>query len=157
MSVDTFKTDVILFIGDVIMCLASDWLIRELQTDLIFLWIKVSSVIQTLSSAHIKRKMSSLPINKKRMLVYKYTCVVSKIISMNISVPSWYYVPKIFFSIKGQKHNVLSIILRKKNKVPSFIPVLAMFSYDFCNNSHTCMKRSPLGHRKSGLLMQVTS
>ena len=27
MSVDTFKTDVTLFIGDVVMCLTSDWLI----------------------------------------------------------------------------------------------------------------------------------
>ena len=32
----------------------------ELQTDLIFLWIKVSSVIQILSVAHIKGEMSKL-------------------------------------------------------------------------------------------------
>ena len=28
MSVDTFKTDVVVFIGDVIMCFRSDWLIN---------------------------------------------------------------------------------------------------------------------------------
>ena len=58
MSVDTFKTDFIVFMGDVIMCLMSDLLICELRTDLIFLCIKVRSVIQTLSVAHIKGKMS---------------------------------------------------------------------------------------------------
>jgi hypothetical protein len=46
MSVEAFRTDVIVFISDVIMCFTSDWPIR---TDLIYLWSKVSPVIQTLS------------------------------------------------------------------------------------------------------------
>ena len=73
MYIKIFKTGVIGFICDVKMCLTSHWPIIfnirvsscawELQTDLIFLWIKVSSVIQTFSVAHIKGKMSNLPIN----------------------------------------------------------------------------------------------
>ena len=59
MYVAIFKTGVIVFIGKVKM---------SLWTDLIFLWIKVSSVIQTLSAAHIKGKMSNLPI--KYLIVY---------------------------------------------------------------------------------------
>ena len=68
MYVEIFKTGVIVFIGDIKMCLTSHWRIIfnirvsscacELRTDLIFLWIKVSSVIQTLSAAHIKGKIS---------------------------------------------------------------------------------------------------
>jgi hypothetical protein len=61
-SVDTFKINAIVFIGDVIMCLTSDSPICELRTDLIFLWSKVSSVIQTLSVAHMKGKMFNLQI-----------------------------------------------------------------------------------------------
>ena len=65
MSVEAFKTDIIVFIGDVIMCFTSDWQINlgmQVTTDLVFLWIKVISVIQTLSAAHIKGKMSNLSI-----------------------------------------------------------------------------------------------
>ena len=65
MSVEAFRTDVIVFISDVIMCFMSDWPITcacELRSDLIFLWIKVSSVIQTLSAVPIKGKMSNCPI-----------------------------------------------------------------------------------------------
>ena len=73
MSVEAFRTNFIVFIGDGIMCLTSDWPITctcELRTDLIFLWIKVSWVIQTLSAAHIKERMSNLPIKlKSRILV----------------------------------------------------------------------------------------
>ena len=70
MYVEIFKTDVIVSISDLKMCLMSHLLIIfnisisscscELQTDLIFLWIKVSSVFQTLSEAQIKGKMSNL-------------------------------------------------------------------------------------------------
>ena len=61
------------FIGEVKMCLMSHWLIIfnirvsscpcEFRTDVIFLWIKISSGIQTLSAAHIKEKISNLPLN----------------------------------------------------------------------------------------------
>jgi hypothetical protein len=47
----------------------SDKLMHLLWTDLIFLWIKVSSVIQTLSAAHIKGKLSNLSINNGIMLI----------------------------------------------------------------------------------------
>ena len=70
--VEIFKTGIIVFIGDVKMCSTPHWPIIfnirvsscacELRTDLIFLWIKVSSVIQTLSVAHIKGKMFNLLI-----------------------------------------------------------------------------------------------
>jgi hypothetical protein len=35
------------------------------------LWIKVSSVIQSLSVAHIKRKMSNLTITRNKCTTYK--------------------------------------------------------------------------------------
>jgi hypothetical protein len=64
-------TGIIVFICDLKMCLSSHWPINfnirisscacEVQTDLIFLWIKVNSVIQTLSAAE---KMSNLMIYK---------------------------------------------------------------------------------------------
>ena len=64
MSVKALSTDLIVFIGDVIMCFTSDCMINlHIRTDPIFLWINVSSVIQTLSVAHIKGKISNLPIN----------------------------------------------------------------------------------------------
>jgi hypothetical protein len=72
MYVEIFKTGVIVFICDIKICLTSHWPIIfnirvrsctwELQPDLILLQIKASSVNQTLSAAHIKRKMSNLPI-----------------------------------------------------------------------------------------------
>jgi hypothetical protein len=61
-NVNSFYKQVGLLIGDVKMYLMSHWLVIinirvssctcELRTDLIFLWIKVSSVIQTISSSH---------------------------------------------------------------------------------------------------------
>jgi hypothetical protein len=68
MYVDIFETSVIVFISDVKMCLITQTDIfqyrSQLRTDLIFLWIKVSSVIQTISAAHINPgKMSNLQIN----------------------------------------------------------------------------------------------
>ena len=71
MYVENFKTDVFFYQWRQ-LCLTSHWPIIvnirvsscacELWTDLIFLWIKVSSVIQTFSVAHIKGKMSNLSI-----------------------------------------------------------------------------------------------
>jgi hypothetical protein len=67
LSVEAFRTEVIVFIGGIIMCFTfviDRWTCAcELRTDLIFLWFKVSSVIQTLSTAHIRGKMSNLPIS----------------------------------------------------------------------------------------------
>ena len=70
MYVEIFHTGVIVFIGEVKICLRSHCpiifnirissLACELRTDLIF---KVSLVIQTLSAAHIKGKMSNLSLN----------------------------------------------------------------------------------------------
>ena len=62
--VEIFKTGVIVFIVDVkIFNIRVSSCTCELRTDLIFLWFKVSSVIQTLSAAHIKGKMSNLQIH----------------------------------------------------------------------------------------------
>jgi hypothetical protein len=66
MFVETFKTDVIIFIGDVIMCLTSDWLI-------IF---QYQSVRLILKISEIKGKMSKLLINHEyrastRTLLFK--------------------------------------------------------------------------------------
>jgi len=47
----------------------TDKLTHLLWTDLLFLWFKVSSVIQTLSAAHIKGKLSNLSINNGIMLI----------------------------------------------------------------------------------------
>jgi len=68
MYVKIFQTGIIVFIGEVKICLRSHCPIifksvlwhASLRTDLIF---KVSLVIQTLSAAHIKGKMSNLSIN----------------------------------------------------------------------------------------------
>jgi hypothetical protein len=66
MSVEAFRTDVIVFIGDIMMCFTSDWPInlcmRVINWPNIFV-DQSRSVIQTLSAAHIKGKMSNLPIN----------------------------------------------------------------------------------------------
>ena len=68
--VKIFKTGVVVFIGDVKICLSShlpiifkidQFLRMSYQQSYFFLWIKVSLVIQTLSAVHIKRKMSHLP------------------------------------------------------------------------------------------------
>jgi hypothetical protein len=53
----------------------SDKLMHLLWTDLIFLWIKVSSVIQTLSAAHIKGKLSNLSINNGMLTRGKKTTI----------------------------------------------------------------------------------
>jgi len=51
MSVEDFRTEVIVFIGDLIMCFTSDCMINLcIRTDPIFLWINVSSVIQSFIS-----------------------------------------------------------------------------------------------------------
>jgi hypothetical protein len=63
MYVEIFKTEVIVFIGPIFFNITVSSCTCELRTDLIFLWIKVSSVIQTWSAIHIKGKMSNLPIN----------------------------------------------------------------------------------------------
>jgi len=60
MSVEAFRTDIIVFISDVIMCFTSDWLINicmRVTNWSNILWIKVSSVIQTLSAAHHQSKI----------------------------------------------------------------------------------------------------
>ena len=63
MYVEMFKTGVIVFVSAVKMCLMLVILTEcQIQTYLIFLWTKVSSVIQILSAAHIKRDMSRLSI-----------------------------------------------------------------------------------------------
>ena len=87
MYVKIFKTGIIVFMGDVQMCLMTqtdNFQYRsQLRTDLTFLWIKVSSVIQTISAAHINPgKMSNLQINSFFQLdlyfsykVSVYTCI----------------------------------------------------------------------------------
>ena len=82
MYVEIFKTSVIVFIGDIKMCLMSHWPIIfnirvssctcKLRTDLIFLSSKVRSVIQNLSAAHIKEKMPNLLINNFIYMYMKY-------------------------------------------------------------------------------------
>ena len=54
----------------------------ELRTDLIFLWIKDSSVIQTLSAAHIKGKMSNLLINMNSKAIYTYLSSIQDLLSL---------------------------------------------------------------------------
>ena len=73
MYVKIFKTGIIFFIGDIKICSMSSWPIIfnikvsswacELWPDLIFFCMKVSSMIQTLSGAHIKGKMLHFLIN----------------------------------------------------------------------------------------------
>ena len=60
--VEIFKTDITVFICDVtqndkFQYQESVLAQCELRTDVMFLWIKVSSVIQTLSAPHIKGKI----------------------------------------------------------------------------------------------------
>jgi hypothetical protein len=98
---EIFKTGVIDFIGDIKMCLTSHWLIIfnirvsscacELRTDLIFLWIKVSSVIQTLSAAHIKGEIPNLPINtyiitSGRPSQWTWFCIHSNLSEFSLSL-----------------------------------------------------------------------
>ena len=101
MYVKIFKTSVIIFISDVKMCfsISVSSCACELRTDLIFLWIKVSSVIQTLSAAHIKGKLSNLQINtgsqqqqKSASLVFlkhHYFTIIPDIFN-NITIPVFY-------------------------------------------------------------------
>ena len=71
MYVEIFKTGIIVYIGDVKMCLTSHYLIIFNISQFLhmrvtnrpnILLIKVRSVIQTFSAAHIKGKMSKLPM-----------------------------------------------------------------------------------------------
>ena len=101
MYVKIFKTGILVFIGDVKMCLTSHWHIIfnirvssspcELRTDIIFLWIKVSSVIRTLSAALIKWKMSNLQMMKmigqcdvKHIMTsqIKTTCTITSVLKV---------------------------------------------------------------------------
>jgi hypothetical protein len=61
MYVEIFKTGVNIFIHDVKI---SELVLAHASYELpiYFLWIKVSSLIHTLSAAHLKGKMSNLPI-----------------------------------------------------------------------------------------------
>jgi hypothetical protein len=98
MYVKIFKTGVIVFIGEVKICFTSHWPIIfnirvnsyacELLTDLILLWIKVSSVILTLSAAHIKGKMSNLPINIIFLIWHAILNVIFKLISCEYNIKS---------------------------------------------------------------------
>jgi hypothetical protein len=92
MSVKVLGTDVILFIGDVIICFMSDWPINLRMRVTNWPNIKVSSVVQTLSAAHIKGKMSNLLINQMNCLIWAYYhwfhCVaVERFIFMSMTLP----------------------------------------------------------------------
>jgi hypothetical protein len=73
----------------------------ELRTDLTFLWIKVSTVIQTLSAANIKGKMSNNWV-KRLPTIYRYYVLMafveiilvlhlffSRFSSITLQGPSW--------------------------------------------------------------------
>ena len=66
MYVKTFKTDVIFFIGKVVLCLTSHW-------PIIFS-IKVNSLILKISLGEIKGKMSKLPINVHKNSFPSFLC-----------------------------------------------------------------------------------
>jgi hypothetical protein len=121
MYVKIFKTDVIVFIGDVKMCLTSHWLLIfnirfsscpfELRTDLIFLWNQVSSVTQTLSVAHIKGKMSNLLITYFNVILCGmfHVEILNKLWSAQIDDVTIGFLPKNIINLSRMPSNLIKI------------------------------------------------